>query len=133
MGEKIKVSAIMPCSAQELYNAWLSSKEHSAFSGGKAKIDAKKNGKFTAWDEYIEGTTLELKPYKHIVQSWRTTEFPDDSPDSKLEIILEEVKDGTKITLVHTNIPEGQAEEYKQGWIDYYFEPMKKYFAAKKK
>jgi len=133
MGEKIKVSAIMPCSAQELYNAWLSSKEHSAFSGGKAKIDPKKNGKFTAWDKYIERTTLELKPYKCIVQSWRTTEFPDDSPDSQLEILLEEAKNGTKITLVHTNIPDGQAEEYKQGWIDYYFEPMKEYFAAKKK
>lgn len=133
MSEKIKVSTILPCSAQELYTAWLSSKEHSAFTGSRAKIDPKKNGEFTAWDNYIQGTTIELEPYKRIVQTWRTTEFPDDSPDSKLEIILEAAKNETKITLIHSQIPDGQAEEYKKGWIDFYFTPMKEYFASKKK
>jgi len=26
-------------------------------------------------------------------------------------------------------IPDGQGENYKQGWKDFYFKPMKKYFS----
>ena len=36
--------------------------------------------------KYIEGKNLELEKDKKIVQKWRTTEFPDDAPDSDLEI-----------------------------------------------
>jgi hypothetical protein len=41
-----------------------------------------------------------------------------------------EVTDGCELTLIHTNIPEAQTQ-YKQGWIDNYFTPMKNYFAEK--
>lgn len=129
MLNSLKVSTTLPVSPDKVYKAWLSSKEHSAFTGGEAKIVNKVGGKFTAWDGYIMGKTLELKPYKKIVQSWRTTEFAKSDADSKLEIILEKVKAGTKITLIHTQIPKGGKDEYKQGWLDYYFQPMKKYFS----
>ena len=44
-------------------------------------------------------------------------------------ILLELVEDGTKITIIHSDIPEGQADDYKQGWQDFYFKPMKDYFS----
>ena len=62
------------------------------------------------------------------MQAWRTTKFPDDAPDSRLEVLLESDGKNTRLTLLHTNIPEGQGEQYSQGWLDFYFEPMKKYF-----
>jgi activator of HSP90 ATPase len=46
-----------------------------------------------------------------------------------VEIILEEVSGGTKVTLIHTKIPDGQGESYKQGWDDFYFTPMRAYFS----
>jgi len=100
-----------------------------AFTGGGAVIDPAVGGKFTAWDGYIEGKTKELQPYKRIVQSWRTTNFPASSPDSELEVFFETVEGGTKITLRHSNIPTGQGQDYKQGWKDHYFTPMKEYFS----
>lgn len=130
--ESFKVSAVMPVNAKMLYEAWLDSKEHSEFTGGEAVIDPKAGGSFSAWDDYISGKTLELEPYRRIVQSWRTSDFPDGSKDSNLEVLFEEVEKGTKITLVHTDIPEGQGEDYKKGWNDFYFEPMKEYFEKKK-
>lgn len=128
MKESLKVSTTLPASPEKVYTAWLSSKEHSAFTGGSAKISNKVGGKFTAWDGYISGKNLELKPYKKIVQAWHTTDFNKTDEDSRLEIILEKIKTGTKLTLIHTNIPKGQAKEYKQGWLDYYFTPMKEFF-----
>jgi hypothetical protein len=35
------------------------------------------------------------------------------------------------MTLKHTDIPPGQADGYQEGWIDYYFTPMKEYFSKK--
>jgi len=131
MSESVKVSTVLNATAKEIYTAWLDSKGHAAFTGSAAKVSAKKGSKFTAWDGYISGKNVALKPYTRIVQKWRTTEFPEGSPDSNLEILLEQGKKGTKLTLIHTEIPDGQAKEYKKGWVDFYFKPMKEYFKGK--
>jgi activator of HSP90 ATPase len=128
MSESIVVSSVIPASPEKIYKAWLSGREHAAFTGSAATASSRKGGKFTAWDSYISGKNLDLHPFERIVQSWRTTEFSNHDPDSVLEVILEKHKDGTKVTLKHSNIPKGQSKGYKQGWVDFYFKPMKVYF-----
>ncbi|HEX9618021.1 MAG TPA: SRPBCC family protein [Anaerolineales bacterium] len=131
MPEKIELSSFLPgTTPEQLYRAWLDGEMHGAFTGSAAQVDPQVGGRFTAWDSYITGTNLILEPFRRIVQSWRTTEFPAGSPDSHLEVLLEEGEAGTTLRLVHTEIPDGQAEDYRQGWEDYYFEPMQDYFAA---
>lgn len=129
MKEQIILIEILPASAEKIYHAWLDSSEHGDMVGGEARIEAKTGGRFNIWDDYIRGVTLELEPFQRILQSWRTNEFPADAPDSRLEIILEEGKGGTRLTLRHSGLPADQVEMYRQGWLDYYLEPMKKYFA----
>jgi len=65
------------------------------------------------------------------VQSWRTTDFKDSDPDSKLEILLKKAPGGCELTLIHTGIPDDQPD-YELGWKDFYFVPMKKYFKKDK-
>ena len=129
MTEQIKLSASFPVSPKRIYDAWLNGKEHGSMTGAKATASIKIGGKFTAWDGYISGMNLELVPNKRILQSWRSTEFPKDHLDSYLLVKLEDVKGGTKVTLVHSEVPAGQGASYKKGWKDFYFKPMKKYFA----
>ena len=128
MLETIRCSTILPASPQVVYQAWLDSQGHSAFTGSPAEVDPTIGGRFTAWDGYISGITLELEPYRRIVQSWRTSEFPSESPDSRLEVLLEAIPEGVKISLLHSEIPVGQGAAYAQGWEDYYFTPMLEYF-----
>jgi len=123
------VSTVLPATAKKIYEAWLSSYGHSQMTGSQAQVEGRSGGAFKAWDGYIWGRTLELESNRRILQAWRTSEFPEDSPDSRVEIILEEVTEGTKITLIHTGIPEGQGDGYKQGWEDFYFTPMRTYFS----
>lgn len=131
MTERLQVSSFFPgVSAGRLYSAWLDSKQHTAFTGSPAEIDPRVGGAFTAWEGYIQGVTLELQPVSRIVQSWRSTEFPEESPDSNLEVLFEELEGGTRLTLVHSQIPDGQAEGYKRGWEDYYLQPMRQYFGG---
>ncbi len=132
MAIQFTVSATIPASPKQVYDAWLSSKGHALMTGSPAKVSARTGGAFTAWDGYITGKNLKLKPGKQIVQSWRTTEFAAADPDSQIEVLLVKAPGGTKLTLRHTNIPGGQSD-YRSGWPTHYFEPMKKYFKAKAK
>ncbi|HAV77951.1 MAG TPA: hypothetical protein DCX53_11435 [Anaerolineae bacterium] len=128
MKNEFTLSEVFNSTASEIYNAWLTSDGHSAITGSTAKVDGNIGGKFSAWDGYIFGTTLELMPNQRIVQAWRTTEFAEDAPDSRLEVLFEQIDGGTRVTLIHTNLPEDQADEYRQGWEDFYFKPMREYF-----
>jgi uncharacterized protein YndB with AHSA1/START domain len=128
--ESFEVSTFLPAPPWRVYEAWLDGTEHGLFTGGPATSEPAVGGVFTAWDGYIQGRILALEPYSRILQSWRTTEFPAESPDSCLEVLLDTEEGGTRLTLRHSEIPEGQGEEYKQGWLEFYFEPMRDYFAS---
>jgi uncharacterized protein YndB with AHSA1/START domain len=130
MAIEFVISALIPATPQEVYAAWLSSEGHSQMTGGSASITADVGGEFEAWDGYIQGKNLELIPGKRIVQSWRTSEFNGDEPDSRIEITLESVADQTKLTLNHTGLPP-HGMQYEQGWVESYFEPMKEYFEGR--
>jgi uncharacterized protein YndB with AHSA1/START domain len=133
MSDSFEISTMLPVPPARVYAAWLSSAEHAAMTGGSAgggaDIDPRIGGAHSAWDGYITGTTLELEPDRRITQSWRTVEFPVDSPDSRLEIVLDAADGGTRLTLKHGDIPAGQGASYESGWIENYFEPMKAYFS----
>ena len=122
------LSEVIPAKPAEIYEAWLSSEGHTAMTGSPANVDGYVGGEFSAWDGYIFGTTLELTSNQRLVQAWRTTEFPGGAPDSHLEILLEEVPEGTKVTITHNDMPEDQVDSYRQGWEDFYFKPMKEHF-----
>lgn len=131
--DKLNLRVTLSAPPPKIYRAWLSGKEHSAMTGAHATASIRVNGRFTAWDGYIEGSNLELKAGKQIVQSWRSTDFPDMAPNSRVEISLSPKPGGkTLLTLIHTGIPKGQGKQYKSGWKDYYFEPMKQYFLGLK-
>lgn len=128
MAERITVSREIPARAERIFNAWLSGEEHGKMTGSTATCE--EDGSFTAWDGYISGRTIDQVPNEKIVQSWRTTEFPEGAPDSKLTITLTPVEGGTSVTIVHDNIPNGQGAGYESGWSEHYFDPMTKYFAT---
>jgi activator of HSP90 ATPase len=132
MKREFTLSVDLPASPEKVFKAWMSSSGHTAMTGSPAKVEPRIGGKFSAWDGYITGKTVDLKPYGRIVQSWRSGEFAASDPDSRLEITLEPIKVGTRLTLKHSEIPEGQADNYKAGWEEWYLQPMQAYFSADK-
>ena len=129
MSESFEMTTLLPAPPEAVFSAWLDGNQVAVFTGGAAEGDALPGSIFTAWDGYISGTNLELEPPCRILQAWRTTEFPEASPDSRVEILLEPAADGTTLRLLHSNIPDGQGDDYREGWEEYYFSPLKKYFA----
>jgi activator of HSP90 ATPase len=121
---------IIPASSSTIYDAWLDTRGHTAMTGGKAKMSNRLGEKVSAWNGYISGKNLVLEPGKRIVQTWRTTNFTDQDPDSKIAVTLTPVEGGTQVTLYHSDVPDGQTSYEKGGWQSHYFEPMKKYFGT---
>jgi activator of HSP90 ATPase len=126
--ETIRQTEFIPAKPVEVYNALIDAKQHSAFTGSKATSDPRVGGEFTAWDGYIFGMNLNLEKGKRIVQEWKTTEWPAGYPPSIVEFTFSQVENGTELSMVHQNVPAEQASSYRQGWIDFYWKPLKKYF-----
>lgn len=128
MGYDFEVSDTIPATPHDIYAAWLSSAGHSAMTGSDAEVDPAVGGAFEAWDGYITGRTISLDPDRRIVQSWRTSEFDESQPDSQIEVLLEPDGEGTRVTIRHSNVPDGQLGYEQGGWQESYFEPMREYF-----
>ena len=133
-GEMLTMEAEISAPPETIYAAWLDAAQHSAMTGAKATGTAKVGGKFTAWDGYIQGRYLHLEPSERIVATWRTAEFAPSDPDSQLDVLLGahrvDGKPGTRLFLIHTNLPRGGASKYAAGWAEFYFAPMSAHFSA---
>lgn len=129
----IKQKAIIPASPEKVYKALLSSKEHAAFTGAEAKISAKQGGFFSAHGGYITGKNLKLVKGKKIIQTWKATE--PNWPETHFSEVIFELKkkgNGTEIIFTHNEVPAVSAKTFADGWKQYYWIPMKKYFKSKK-
>jgi len=132
--ETIELSRFLPAPPLRIYDAWLDAADHAAMTGGKATVESREvGGRYTAWDGYIDGSHVALEPGVRIVQSWRSDDFPADAVDSLLEVRLAPEEDGTRITLRHSDVPEGQGPGLLEAWDEYYLVPMEAFFEAEVK
>jgi len=109
----------------EIYECLMDSEKHSEFSGAKAEISREVNGKFTAYDGWIEGSNVELIQDKKIVQKWRGSDWPEGH-FSTATFELEESNGGTKLTFTQTDVPEENFKDISKGWHDHYWDKIKK-------
>jgi len=129
----IEQTVFFEAAPEEIYDALLDPREHSEFTGSPATTSAKKGATFTAWEGYITGKNLELVKGKKIVQEWKTTEWPDGYPASRLELTLTAKKGGTELKMVHSKVPAEQVESYTGGWKSAYWDPLMEYLAKRNK
>lgn len=124
----IRQRVILPASPADVYEAFVDARIHAVFTGSEAKGSRRVGSHFAACGGYIDSVHRELVPGKRIVQDWSTTEWPEGAPVSRLELTLKPVAKGTELLMVHSNVPASQADSYRQGWIDYYWQPLSAYF-----
>lgn len=127
---EFKLNTKIKATAEEIYTTWLNSEGHTKMTGGVAQTSDKIGADFTAWDGYIEGKNIALEPFNRIVQSWKSSQFKENDKDSQIEVLFNEIDGETELTLIHTDLPQ-DGEQYKKGWDEHYFQPMKAYFSNK--
>jgi activator of HSP90 ATPase len=128
----IKQSVTFNASPEEVYDLIMDSKKHSAFTGSKAIMSKKANGKFKVFDGYCHGYNIELTEGKKIIQAWHFAE--DGWPEDHYSICtfnFEKAPAGTKMSFLQTDVPEQNVEALKEGWKQFYWEPMKDFLKIK--
>lgn len=129
MCKTIKQKVSFKASPQKVYDALAKSKTHSSFTGERASISRQVGGKFSAYSGYISGINVDLKPGKRIVQAWRASDFPEGI-FSMASFTLSPKKGGTELVLTHRGVPKELIPGIEKGWREFYWERMKRYFAA---
>jgi activator of HSP90 ATPase len=124
----INQSITFECSTQMLYNILMDEKLHSIVTDGLVEMSNEVGGKFSVFDGYCSGYNIELEVGNKIVQAWNFKEdgWPADHY-SICTFIFKPISDGCLLTFSQTNIPEHKVEALKEGWTDYYWEPIKTY------
>lgn len=129
MLETIKQTEHFDVLPKELYEAFLSSEKHSAFTQSKAEASTEVGANFSAYDGYCFGENLELVPYSKIVQSWCA--YDDKwTPNhmSTITLILTEENGKTRLDFTQENVPKEATTAIASGWKEFYWEPLKAYF-----
>ena len=126
----IKQQVIIPAKPLEVYNALMDSKKHSAFTSSVCKIGKKEGSPYSAYDGYIRGKNIKLVPGKKIVQTWQAVDgqWPEDH-FSEITFGLKASPKGTLIEFSQKGIPAAQVAEFKKGWPEHYWEPLKAWFS----
>ena len=128
--DRIEMSWLVAAKPKAVFDAWLSSEDHAAMTGGAAEIDPRERGLFTAWDGYIAGKTTKIdRRARRVVQTWRTVEF-GRAPDSRVEVEFRAHKGNTQVLLKHTRLRRGDGAKYTVGWYENYLVPMTRHFGA---
>lgn len=120
----IRQSVTFNAKAHDVFEALMDSKKHAKFTGSPAKISRKVGGRFSAYGDYMGGENLEIIADKKIVQTWRSSDLPEGMT-TKTTYAFKQEKGKTRLSFTHSGIPEKQYEEFRKGWIDFYWNPMK--------
>jgi uncharacterized protein YndB with AHSA1/START domain len=130
MPDSLQVEMIVAAEPQRVFSAWMDSREHAAFTGGgEAVVEPWAGGRFIAWDGYIHGILLGVDEGRRIVQTWRTSEFPHESRDSRLVVEFEPTRGGTRVMIKHSDLPPSHVKKYEKGWTEHYLKALARYFA----
>jgi activator of HSP90 ATPase len=131
MRSLITQSVVMPAPAESLYAMYLDPARHAEITGAPVTIGAASGAPFRAFDGQLSGMTLSAIPSSLVVQSWRSTKFNHDDPDSTLILaFVPEGKDG-RIDLVHLDVPAHDYQGVTEGWEMFYWHPWRRFLAAR--
>ena len=130
MRSVIQQSIVLPASAESLFDAYLDSAKHSAFTGFPVVIGGEAGSPFEAFAGQLSGTILAVVRPRLIVQSWRSTKFNASDPDSILILAFSPDAASSaqgRIDLIHFDVPQHDYDDVVAGWSKYYWEPWRAY------
>lgn len=132
MAYDIHLEFIVPAKPEVVMQLLTDEKLLRRWSGGDAKIEKQEDGNFEMFDGWVYGKVLKITD-KELAYTWKTTDWAEDIAVSEVHYKLEKDKEGTKVTLDHTGLPnEEEMNEHREGWDDQFFGLMEEYIYSMK-
>jgi len=130
MPRNIIMAASLPATPEKLFDMYLEPAEHAAFTGLPVTLEPHAGGVFRAFDGKLSGKILHIEPKTLIVQTWRSASWPLTAMDSVLTLSFWPTEEGSRIELVHANVPEEDFAGVSEGWEKYYWTPWRAYLSS---
>ncbi len=128
----IKAAVVIKATSNDIFDALTNSKQMLEWSGQKGVVQPTIGGKFEMFNGWVKGTVLGFERGKLLVVTWKPKEWNRDTVSSIVTYKFAEVKEGTKIMVTHTGFPNSkEAQNHKEGWTQFVFEPLKTYLLNK--
>lgn len=112
---------------EEVYRAMTNPLAIQLWSGEGAIMSTEPNSEFELFDGSICGLNLEFDENKKIVQEWY---FENQEVASIVTIKIHPNKDSSSVELRHSNIPDEDFEDIKEGWLAVYFGGLLEFFES---
>jgi activator of HSP90 ATPase len=125
-----QTATIRGATPHDIYETIMDSKQHTKLSRQPTTVSRRVGGAFKVGHD-LEGKNLRLTKDKKIVQSWRANNW-DKGVYSKATFGFAKAPGGTRITFVQTGVPSDKYGEIAKGWRDYYWNPLRKQYGAKR-
>ena len=113
----------------QVFDAFLSSRQHAAFTRHPAKISKRVGGRFSVYGGYASGKNIIISKNKKIVQSWRASNWPEGHY-SEICLSLKKTKTGCQLVFTQQGIPQDDYSAIKQGWNEFYWKLLKAYLKS---
>jgi activator of HSP90 ATPase len=114
----IRQNYFINATPEEVFTALTNPFTIELWSGYPAQMDAKEGTEFSIFEGDIAGRNIKITENKQLVQEWY---FGDNPEQSIVTIDLKAQKEGTRVLLEHTNIPDEEYDDFLEGWNDYYW------------
>ncbi|WP_257454783.1 SRPBCC domain-containing protein [Archangium lipolyticum] len=125
-------SVELSAAPEAIYDALLDSRQHAAFTGFDAEIDAREGGAFVTCEGRNSGYTLALVPGRRIVQAWRHRDWPEHHY-SIATFELAPMGRGTRLTFTQVGVPAEAYAALDEGWRTTYWGPLARYLAMRRR
>ena len=127
MPKHLILAASLPAPPQKLFDMYLDSAAHAAFTGAPVSIEPRPGAPFVAFDGKLRGTILHIEPKQLIVQTWRSVNWADGDIDSVLVLSFWPEENGARIELAQINVSDKDFAGVSHGWEKYYWTPWRAY------
>ncbi|KII75038.1 Activator of 90 kDa heat shock protein ATPase 1 [Thelohanellus kitauei] len=111
------------CPPHFLFDLFGDREKIESYTQSKAKFDGSIGSEFFMLDGVVHGKIFDFVKEKKIVMSWRFSNWPAGF-FSQVTLEFKAVEEGTRLSLVHRDIPVSDFERVSQGWNQYFFVPI---------
>lgn len=120
--KKLKQIYKIQAPVEKVWHALIDSKIINEWGGGPSKMSDNVGDTFSLWGGDIYGKNTNIKKFALLEQDWQQKEWNEPT---RVLFTLAFKNNITTVTLVHSNIPDDEYKDIKQGWKDFYMEPLK--------
>lgn len=125
-GEFYTLEHVIPIAAppEAVYDAFMSSRQHAAFTGLAARLSTVVGGRFETCGGRNFGWNLALERGRRIVQAWSHRDLPAGQ-FTIADLSLSPARRGTKLVFRHVGVPAKHAGWLDEGWKTTYWIPLR--------